>query len=119
MKSENLANDIKPVLVEWEHVAREYGFNGTQAIFDHPKHGRLFITDGYGGENTMSGGSVRWRHGMAIKLLAGDTLDSLRETPWNDYGDLYDAVINGYDDTRPVMDWHGPVIEALANQVSL
>ena len=118
METKN-TNQNTASLVEWENVAREYGFDGTQAIIDHPVHGRLFICDGYGGQDTPNGGTVRWRHGMAIKLQAGDTLDSLRSSPWNDFGDLFDAVLSGYDDTRPVMEWHGPVIEALANQVGL
>lgn len=106
-------------LIEWENVGREYGFDGTQAIIDHPEHGRLLIVDGYGGQDSLSGGSVRWRHGMAIKLQASDTLDSLREAPWNDFVNLIDGVLAGYDDSRPVLDWYGSVIESLAKQAGL
>lgn len=106
-------------LIELENVSREYGLDGTVAIINHPEHGRLFIADGFGGQDSLDGGSVRWRHGMAIKLQPDDTLDSLRNTPWNDYCDLIDAMLKGHDDSRPVLDWHGPVIESLAKQAGL
>lgn len=109
----------KSHLVEIESVGREYGFNGTQAIIDHPEHGRLFITDGFGGIDTLHRGSVRWTHGMAIKLQPADTLDSLRAQPWNDYMDLFDAILHGLDDRRPVMQWYGVVIKNLAAQAGL
>lgn len=106
-------------LIEWEHVGREYGFNGTQAIIDHPEHGRLMITDGFGGIDSLDGGAVRWRHGMVMQLHPGDTFDSLRDAPWNDYMDLFDAVIKGCDDSRPVLNWYGKTIGHLAAQVGL
>jgi len=109
----------KAQLIEKESVGREYGFDGMHAIIDHPIHGRLWIMDGFGGVDTLKGGAVRWAHGMAVKLQPGDTLQSLKETPWNDYCALGDAVINAYDDTRPVLNWHGKVIQNLAAQTGL
>lgn len=52
-------------VVESRTVERDYGFNGTEAVLDHPKHGRVLLCDGYGGENTLAGGAVRWSHGGA------------------------------------------------------
>ena len=110
---------MKTQLIEMENVGREYGFDGTQAIVDHPEHGRLLLTDGFGGMGDLRGGAVRWEHGLVVKLLPGDTLDGLRDAPWNEFCDTFDAVIKGYDDSRPVLNWHGPVVAALAAQAGL
>ncbi|ELA9292952.1 hypothetical protein QUO15_004414 [Vibrio parahaemolyticus] len=107
------------ILIEKEHVIRDYGFSGINAIIDHPKYGRLLLRDGYGGEGSIQGGAVRWRHGIALKLKAEDTLDSLKNTHWNDETSLFFAVINGYDDQRPVQDWDGIIIKNIAKSVGL
>jgi hypothetical protein len=47
-------------------IKRDYGFDGTRAIVDTAKHGRILIEDGYGGEDTMKGGCVRWSLDQSI-----------------------------------------------------
>ena len=106
-------------LIEKQTVLLEYGFKGTLAIVDHPVLGRLLLTDGYGGENTPRGGAVRWEHGRVAQLQPGDTLESLRADNWNRITRLLNAVINGYDDTRPLKNWNGLAIEQIAQQAGL
>ena len=97
---------------------REYGMGGMIAIVDHPAHGRLLIADGYGGEDQIRGGAVRWEHGMVAQLQPGDTLAHL-DADWNGKVTLMDAVRHGHDDSRPVLDWHGRAIAALARAAKL
>ncbi len=100
-------------------VTRDYGMPGTAAIIDHPAHGRMMLCDGFGGLDTLQGGAVRWRHGVAIKLQPADTFASLATTPWNDWMPLLQAVKSGYDDTRPVLDWRGDAVAATAASAGL
>jgi len=101
-------------IIEKIDVERDYGLIGTALVIDHEKHGRLLLNDGFGGIDTPAGGAVRWRHGMAVKLLPSDTIESLQSTPWNDYASTYDAVLAGHDKNRPVLDWTGDMVERLA-----
>jgi len=89
-------------LIESETVERDYGTSGTNAILEQPNGDRYLICDGFGGIDTLEGGCVRWKHGTAYRLQSGDTLESLRSTEWNEHVSLFDAVINGYDESRPV-----------------
>lgn len=106
-------------LIEKREVTRDYGFDGIDAIVDHPTHGRLLIMDGFGGTDTLKGGAVRWEHGMAIKLQDGDTIDGLINGEWNDYTTLMGAVIAGHDDSRPILEWDGDMVESVAKSVGL
>ena len=45
-------------LIEQRKVECEYQFTGTDAIIDHPKYGRLFICDGFGGMDELRGGGL-------------------------------------------------------------
>lgn len=98
-------------LIQKRAVKRDYGFIGNEVIVDHPKHGRLLITDGYG-EDGLNGGSVRWKHGYAIKLLPNDTFESLEE-PWNDTETILSAAIRCYDPKRQILPWNGKIIEKM------
>ena len=106
-------------IIEKNEVKREYGFTGTEAIIEHPDHGRLYIADGFGGIDTLAGGNVRYQHGILIKLKKGDTLNSLKNSQWNDHTTLFDAVCHGYDENRKVLEWDGFAIEKLAESLSL
>ena len=104
----------KVTLVESALVDAEYGMLCRLAIVEHPKHGRLFIREGYGGEDSLAGGAIRWKHGLAIKLLPGDTLESLRATP-----DGYLDLVQGFDPDRPVLTWDGHSVEAVAHAAGI
>lgn len=111
----------KTRIVESEQVERDYGFKGTQMIIDHPNRGRLMLCDGFGGMDSLDGGAVRWRHGMAVQLRTGDTFESLRaeikeafEHPGQHLGPLFSGVMDG----REVLPWSGSAIEAMAEAVS-
>lgn len=119
MTPENKTEATSSNLVEKEDVTREYGFPGVNAIIDHQEHGRLLICDGFGGTDTLYGGAVRWSHGMAVKLLSADTLDSLKKTPWNDNISVFVAAISGHDDQRPVLGWRGSQVELVADSAGL
>ena len=105
---------MKSKLIEKKIVDGQYGMYQEILIIDTDSHGRLLVQNGYGGENSMSGGAYRWRHGLAVKLHPEDTLEILNETEWNESTSLYSAVIHGYDNTRPILDWPGYIISKVA-----
>ncbi len=91
-------------IIERANVVRDYGFRGVEAIIETPQHGRVYIADGYGGQDDLRGGAVRWAHGLALKLQPGDTLASLQAPDsWNEGTTILSAAINGYDTTRPLL----------------
>jgi len=106
-------------LIEKETVERDYGFDGVNAIVDCEKNGRLLIMDGFGGMDTAAGGAVRFRHGMAVKLAKGDTLQALESADWNEGTSHMSAILQGYDKNRPILNWGGFVIDKIAKTVGL
>lgn len=102
-------------IIDQRNVVRDYGFDGHEIIIDHPDYGRILIMDGYGGESTPGGGCVRWTHGKAVLLHNNDTFAVL-DASWNDDTSVYGAMINGYDDTRPVLQWPGNAIASMAEK---
>lgn len=106
-------------IIEERSVEMDYGFRGTWAVIDHPKHGRLLLCQGYGGETSLQGGGVRWRHGLILKLQPGDTIGSLEALPWNDEMATLVAARHGYDPDRPLMEWNGHVVAAIAKAAGL
>lgn len=109
----------KITVIETERVAGEYDMPKTVAVIEHPKHGRLYMAQGFGGMDTLAGGAVRWRHGLVAKLQPADTLDSLRSEPWNEHNSAYQAMLAGYDDSRPILDWDGQVVASVAETAGL
>ena len=86
------------------------------AIVDHPKHGRLYVAQGYGGEDGIEGGTYRWRHGIVCRLLPGDTIETLGELYDTESGyeiSILDGMIQGYDAERPVLGWAGYMIDRM------
>lgn len=108
----------KVIIIEQRDVERDYGFRGVEAIVEHEAHGRLLVCDGFGGKDSLRGGSVRFEHGMVCKLHDDDTFDSL-DADWNDYTTVKSAIQAGYDGSRPVLDWGGHVIARLAKSCGL
>lgn len=106
-------------LIESQEVERDYGMRGCIAIVQHHKHGRILLSDGFGGMGTLAGGAVRWRHGFAAKLKDGDTIDSLFDTDWNDAMCLMSAVRAGIDPDRPMLEWEGHHIKQAAEAAGL
>jgi hypothetical protein len=104
----------KCTLIETTRVDADYGMLATLAIVEHPTHGRIFIREGYGGEDTLAGGAIRWRHGLAIRIQPADTLESLRRDP-----ETYLNLVQGFDAERPVLDWDGTSVEAVARAAGL
>lgn len=105
---------MKATVVDQRDVERDYGFKGVEAIVDHPTHGRLYVRHGFGGMDTLEGGQVRWKHGLAIQLRQNDTFADL-DADWNDQGvDVRQAMTNGYDASRPVLQWDGYMVANLA-----
>ena len=109
----------KTKLIESTTETGVYDISSTMAIIEHPQHGRLLICDGYGGEGTLQGGTYRWKHGVVCKIKPTDTLPSLEHEDWNEGTTALDAVLHGCDDTRPVLDWHGQAIAAIAKQAGI
>ncbi len=90
-------------LIEKQTIERDYGFDGTIAIIDHPDHGRVLIEDGYGSDG-LNGACVRWAHGLAIQLQPGDTLQKLmhEDNPQYDHQTYHQIASAGRDDTRSI-----------------
>lgn len=112
------SKEAKMVVIEKRDVEREYGFRGVDAIVQHRRLGRLLVCDGYGGQDTMQGGAVRWKHGVMVKLRDGDTFADL-DADWNPTMTTITAVKAGYDESRPVMDMPGVMVERLAKAAGL
>lgn len=105
-------------IIEQETREGQYGMDHTAMVVDHPEHGRLLLVDGFGGVGAPKGGAYRWEHGIVCRLQPGDTLESLRATPWSDIATLYEAVVQGRDATRPILEWSGDAIRGLALSAS-
>lgn len=99
-------------IIEQRQVKRDHGFDGWEVIIDHPKHGRLYVIDGFGGGD-IEGGCIRWKHGSVFSLKKDDTFESLESERWNDSMDRLDAVLEHLDTDRPWLDWDGFVIEKM------
>lgn len=112
-----MSKEIK--VIEQQFITRDYGFTGVRAVIEHPDHGRLLIEDGYGGENTLMGGAVRFIHGIVIRLKPGDNLAAMKAGSWNDCTNTLSAVLSGYDDERPILPWHGNQIDLIARKAGL
>lgn len=89
------------------------------AIIDHPQHGRLYITERFGGVDSLSGGAYRWRHGIVCRVQLTDTLESLRNGEHNEWTSTLDAMIHGHDTDRPLLPWGGSAIENLAKSAGV
>jgi len=101
-------------LIERNTMYGVYGILCDEIIIDRPKQGRLHLSESFGGMDDLCGGSYRWRHGTVVSLLPGDTLESLRAGKWNEFCTLYDAVTDGYDPDRPILNWPGYMIARVA-----
>lgn len=101
-------------IIESEVVEREYGFRGTQAIVEHDILGKIVIEDGFGGMDSPAGGAVRWRHGVARKCAAEDTLASLREVHLDERAGPWRRL-----DELSVLPWNGADIERIAANLGL
>lgn len=109
-----MTTTTKCTLIESTLVDADYGMLCRLAIVEHPKHGRLFLREGYGGEDSLAGGAIRWRHGLAIRIQPADTLESLQRDP-----DGYLNMVQGFDVERPVLAWDGASVEAMAHAAGL
>lgn len=101
-------------IVEKRTQDGRYGINTDSMILDTTEHGRLLITDGWGGDE-VNGECYRWRHGLAIKLKSNDAFDKL-DGAWNDTTTVLQAVLNGYDTERPILEWDGNLIARVARK---
>ena len=106
-------------LIEISQRHGAYDLGCSAAIIDSRKHGRLLLHQGFGGMDSLAGGSYRWRHGIVARLQPADTLASLAEENWNDHMSRLDAILEACDPTRPVLNFRGAAIAALARQAGL
>jgi hypothetical protein len=105
---------MKTTLIEKRNAEGAYGFTTESMILDTDTHGRLLITDGWGG-NDVVGQQYRWSQGLAIQLKADDTYETLAK-PWNDLMNTLEVVVQGQDNERPILDWTGHAIAAIAKR---
>jgi hypothetical protein len=106
---------MKTKLVEKRSIKGRYDFKTASMILDTDTMGRILIVDGWGGDD-INGFCYRWRHGLAIQLQIGDTFDILSSTPWNDTMSRWDAVRQGCDPDRRILDFNGFAIAAIAKR---
>jgi hypothetical protein len=116
-----LKTTMPNTIVESRAVKRDYGFDGTEAIVDTEKHGRLLIMDGFGGMDELRGGTVRWEHGSVYQLQPGDTFETLDED--SDYSCCGErlsrlrVVVEQSDPSRPWVDWSGHALAGFARKL--
>lgn len=108
-------------LIDIQDKEGAYGFIRTEALIAHPEFGRLYISEGYGGEETSEGGAYRWKHGVCAKVKDTDTLDSLygQDAGLQWPSSVVSVMCQGYDDERPLLSFRGFVIESLAKQAGI
>lgn len=116
-KNTKVTNMAKAQIVERRIVDGAYGLNHEQAIIDHPKYGRILISDGFGGQD-VEGLTYRWRHGVVTKLCCNDNFQILDE-PGNDFCSKLDIAINGGDSKRAKLPFSGYVVERMAKSAGL
>lgn len=104
------------ILIESNTTTGEYGRSKTEAIIEANGR-RLYICEGFGGMDSLSGGAIRWRHGIAIEIAAEDTLESLKTRKWNDHVTYYDAMHNGY--YGEIKNWSGIALTKTAVSLGL
>jgi len=105
---------MKTTLIEKRAQKAQYDMTTESMILDTDTHGRLLITDGYGGDD-VNGYCYRWRHGLVIQLKADDTFDVL-DQQWNEWTDTINVVMTGNDPERQILDWSGYSIEKIATR---
>jgi len=87
-----------------------YDMLQTLAIVDHHTHGRVLISQGFGGMDSLEGGTYRWKHGYVVKVSSTDTIEHLLA-----YGDAGFQNVDLLDR----IDWPGHVISKVAESVGL
>ena len=94
-----------------------YDLPCTEMIVQLTDGRRIYLSEGFGGMSSLEGGQYRWRHGVAIAIQVTDTLESLH-TDTKEYNcHSYERMMAGYDETRPILDWDGNVIDRVARSV--
>lgn len=86
-------------------------------IVEDSELGCLYISDGFGGKDTLAGGAYRWRHGCIVRVKETDTIESLTK-PYNKWGD----TVLGHDycaGQREELHWSGFQLEAYARRWKL
>ena len=103
---------MKAKIIEKDRDRGLYDFWVDEMILDHPDLGRIYISQGYGGQDDLRGGCYRWEHGCVIQLMPDDTLESLR-ADYNGDCTILDRAIAGHDSDRPRLDfgWKNPGIK--------
>lgn len=105
---------METTLIEKRTQEGQYGMDTESMILDTDTHGRLLITDGWGGDD-VNGYCYRWRNGMAIQLKADDTFEVL-DADWNDFTSTINVVLTGNDPERQILDWTGYAIANIAKR---
>jgi hypothetical protein len=94
---------MKTTLIEKRSQAGMYDIGTESMILDTNTHGRLLVTDGWGGSE-INGYCYHWRHGLVAQLKTDDTFETL-DQPWNEYTGTINAIMTGNDPERPLLDW--------------
>jgi len=101
----------KPAIVEVDRRSGAYEMIQERAIIDHPKYGRILISEAWGGMDDIRGGAYRYSDGFACQLKPSDTFDVLRAEEEKYGGPL--------DEIRDRLEWSGMIIYKVAKSVGL
>lgn len=88
-------------IIEKRHSRGQYDMPCTDALIERDGQ-RIYITEGFGGLDSIGGGAYRFAHGLAVAVHPTDTLDSLDAV--EDGMSIRHRMVNGYDDARPLLD---------------
>jgi len=108
---------MKKTLIEKRETEGAYGMISESMIVDTDKHGRLLVSDGFGGMDNQAGGMYRWKHGTVTQLQPDDSFETL-SADWNDFVTIEQAARQGYDPNRPVLEWPGHMIAGFVKTVT-
>ena len=92
-------------LIEQDSFDGLYDFDVNEMIVELEDGARVYLVEGYGGEQSVIGGAYRWSQGAAYKIKLDDDITSL-----HDDMEGYSRMINGYDADRPILTWPGSMI---------
>lgn len=82
-----------------------------RVMLEHPFAGPVLLSQGYGAKG------YSWEHGFGIKVLFGDTPDSLQCTMWNSECSILDKALQGGDPQRPLLWWSSEEVRALMGEI--
>jgi hypothetical protein len=96
----------KTTMIERDSKRGAYDLICERMILDHASLGRILISEGFGGMDSLAGGAYRYRHGMALRVPSTASLEGL---------DREQASVGPLHEIYEVLDWDGAVLQCIAD----